>query len=229
MAEALRVKTYPEGWVVAASHQLEGRGSFLNLWEDQPGKNILMSIYLKPDFLSVKNHFDWNRMISVSVASCFKNNFGIDLKIKWPNDFYAGEKKIGGLLIENVFAGLNFKQSIVGIGINLNQTVFSENLNTASSIINEFKLNLDVASVIESICKTIEVNYLKMKACSLTDLNEQYQQNLFGKNQLRQFKAADKIFEGEIEGVDDVGNLMLRVNQSIQKFEHKQIVFLFNI
>ena len=115
-----------EGTVISASFQYEGRGQIGRFWESEAEKNITCSTILRPDFLEASDQFQLNIAISLALhdfISHFLDNK--DVKIKWPNDIYVGDKKIAGILLQNSLIGKKVNSTIVGTGININQTEFS--------------------------------------------------------------------------------------------------------
>src|SRR5205823_6191960 len=106
----------PEGVVVVTDFQTAGRGQDRIGWESEPGKNLLLSVLLKPASLDVKRIFLLSKAVSLALKDLM-TEYKIESKIKWPNDIYVGEKKICGTLIENTLRGEQLQQSIVGIGL----------------------------------------------------------------------------------------------------------------
>ena len=125
-----------EGTVIMADHQFAGRGQKDNIWYSQAGKNLTFSIYLKPSSLAVSKQFVLNMVICLGIVDALKPILGNDSKIKWPNDIYFKNNKLGGILIENSTKGYQLKESIIGIGLNVNQKDFPESLSRVTSISN---------------------------------------------------------------------------------------------
>src|SRR5882757_1221638 len=105
----------PEGTVVITDNQTAGRGQRGNIWETDPGLNITFSLLLKPGFLAAKNQFRLNMAVSLAVAEGLKRYVSSEVKLKWPNDIFISNKKIGGILIENQLQGMSLSESIVGV------------------------------------------------------------------------------------------------------------------
>lgn len=124
--------------VVTADFQKAGRGQRGNGWESAPGENLLMSMFISPDDLSARNQFLISKMVSVSVAAVLERLLPGDalVRIKWPNDIYVNERKVCGILIENIL-GQNgrIQHSIIGIGLNVNQAVFLSGAPNPGSLI----------------------------------------------------------------------------------------------
>src|SRR5690606_4854707 len=108
-------KPVPEGTVILAEEQFAGRGQFDNKWLSQPGQNLTFSILLSPSFLPISQQFSLNIAISLAINDVLCSFIGSGCEIKWPNDIIFDDRKLGGVLIENIIRGTNWKYSIVGI------------------------------------------------------------------------------------------------------------------
>ena len=110
---------------VAARRQTAGRGQRGNSWESEPGSNLTLSLLLRPEGIHVARSFCLSEAVAVAVAETVEAIApGIKVAIKWPNDIYVNDSKIAGILIENVISGSAISRSIVGVGLNVNQTEF---------------------------------------------------------------------------------------------------------
>jgi len=119
----IRENVVLEGTVFLAYEQTAGRGQLSNFWESEAGKNLTFSLVLYPDFLEIRRQFMLSKVVTLGIYTAL-HKYVDQLKIKWPNDIYAGNRKLGGILIENsIMYGL-LKSSVVGIGLNVNQSVF---------------------------------------------------------------------------------------------------------
>ncbi len=217
-----------DGTVIMADHQFAGRGQSNNVWESKPGENLTFSIYLNPTFLAVNHQFELNKAICLGIIDYLISLIGDDCKIKWPNDIYYQDKKIGGILIENVTKGYQLKDSIVGIGLNINQKEFGELNYRASSLSKILHQDYDLDKLLAQICQSIEKRYLQLKAKKFEVLNTDYTTKLFRLNELHLFKIDEQDMEGIIIGVDKNGRLQLEINNSIREFDLKEITFIFN-
>lgn len=120
--------------VIVADFQTSGRGQRGNSWESDPGKNLLFSTVIFPEFLEARRQFLISQIISLAIKEEL-DTYTSDISIKWPNDIYWKEKKICGMLIENDLMGRNINQSIAGIGININQEIFHSSAPNPVSLI----------------------------------------------------------------------------------------------
>jgi BirA family biotin operon repressor/biotin-[acetyl-CoA-carboxylase] ligase len=216
----------PEGTVIMAENQYSGRGQVESTWHAEPGKNLTFSILLKPSFLPVHQQFILNMAISTAIQRALGKIIGAGLTIKWPNDIYYYDQKIGGILIENILSGSSIKACIVGIGINVNQEVFEEHLNgRAGSIYQILHKNVNLIWLLAEICSHIEASYLKLKGGNHWNLREDYLKFLYRFNVKANYRQNGEIFEGRIVGVSDQGYLSVETESGIKMYNFKEIEF----
>ena len=115
-----------EGTAIMAEYQQSGKGQRGSGWLSDEGANLLVSLIFYPRFLSPNNQFYLNIIASLAVMETVNNFCRADVKVKWPNDVYANERKIAGILIENSIRGSQIFSSVIGIGLNINQTSFPQ-------------------------------------------------------------------------------------------------------
>src|SRR5690606_15138000 len=172
--------------------------------------------------------FNLNILISLGVLN-WLTHYVKDVSIKWPNDIYIGKKKVGGILIENQLLGSSIKSSIVGIGINVNQETFPEELNNRATSLN-LEMQCEQALDIETCCREmlseIFTLYKQINLTSIENLITQYTAALFRVSQPSQFVVKGKQIEGTIRGVDRTGRLIVLVNNIAQHFDLKEIRFI---
>jgi len=114
---------YRHGDVVWAERQSAGRGQRGHAWSSAEGENLTFSLVLEPVRLAVGEQFLLSQAVALALVDTFAA-CGIDTRIKWTNDIYAGDRKLVGILIEHRYSGPTLARSVVGIGINVNQTAF---------------------------------------------------------------------------------------------------------
>lgn len=215
-----------EGLVVSAKEQTGGRGQRGSTWESEPHQNLLLSIALYPSFLDLEKQFLLNKIISLAVADfindCLKQNpFSVEeheVKIKWPNDIYVNDKKIAGILIENSVRNDKIGSSVVGIGINMNQTEFKSTVTNPISLKSIKNENSDLKECMERLCSFIEARYLQLKTLNFTKVNSDYEKVLFRFNQWNKFKDERGIlFSARIIGTSKEGKLILEKENGEKK------------
>ncbi len=219
----------PEGTVIMADEQYAGRGQQENTWQATPGKNLTFSILLNPTFLPLNQQFMLNMAVSVALQNALQT-FIIGVSIKWPNDIYYKKKKIGGVLIENTIIGTSFKNTVVGIGINVNEQFFSQDLkDKAISLHQILRQDVDITKLLLQICVSLEQAYLQLKAKNFTFLRNIYNANLYQLNIKASYRQNGEVFDGTILGVSTMGKLIVQKDHKPLEFNFKEIEFLNTI
>ncbi len=224
-AELLQNNLIEEGLLVYTDFQSKGRGQRGNIWQSNIGENIMASLILKPEFIKVSSQFNLNIAFSVALYKTFEPFLGDNFKIKWPNDLYYNEQKIGGVLIENTILGDKISSSIIGFGININQTNF-ENIN-ATSLKNIRGKDFQLNTIYESILENFEICYDEYKNGNFETLKENYLKILFGMKEIRSFIKGQETFLGKIIGISDFGKLQIFIDGYTEEFDFKEISFVF--
>lgn len=222
--EMTRKSDITEGTVIITDQQKNGRGQRGNDWISEPGKNITMSIVLRPNFMEASMQFFLNMAISLAVDSTIKYYIPYSkCYIKWPNDMLIDRKKIAGILIENGLSGRNLDFSVVGIGLNVNQSAFIGL--SATSFKNQLGQEVSLPEIYERLIHYIESYYLKLKAYRFKEIKDEYLKSLFGYRLSLRYRAEFE-FEGVIEDVTDSGLLCIYVNGGTKFFDFKEIEFM---
>ncbi len=181
---------------VYADFQTKGKGQRANVWEAEQGKNLLISFYLKPNF-SPKKQFLISQIVSISIVELLETFNISGVAIKYPNDILAERKKISGVLIENIIQRKTIKHSIIGIGLNVNQTSFC-NLPNATSIKKIINQDVDIELLIVKLSSLIKNNYQRDEKY----ISKQYLKYLFYKGKKNTFMTDKKTYNGELIGFD---------------------------
>jgi len=215
-----------EGTIVAASYQNVGKGYGTNLWESEKGKNILISILLFPSFLPVEKNFLLSKAVSLGILNYVASKSN-GIKIKWPNDIYYKEQKLAGILIENIVKGDKLNQSIVGIGLNINQKTF---LSNAPNPVSLNKITRKLYPIDQEIIKlrtSIQFFYNKLKLGKYNEINSDYLKYLYRYNEVHIFKCDNKHFKAKITGITEFGYLEILTEQNEKRaFDFKEIEFV---
>ena len=122
--ENVHARMAKHGKAYFSTNQIAGKGQRGKVWEAEKGQNIALSIVLEPSMLSIVQQFRLSTVVSLACFNFLSKYAGEETSIKWPNDIYWRDRKAGGVLIENILQGKDWKYSVVGIGININQTIF---------------------------------------------------------------------------------------------------------
>lgn len=217
---------FPEGSVVVASSQTKGRGQGQNKWQSEAGKNLTCSFVLYPEFLAASDQFYISKVVSLAVADLV-GLYTDKVSIKWPNDIYAGDKKIAGLLIENTIERNSIKASVVGIGLNVNQKDFSANIPNPVSLLNLTKAKQELDEILETLGNILEYRYGMLKDREYELIDENYLSMLYRYKKYSLFEVKGKRIAGSIEGVAPTGELIFKNEKSeILQFGYKEIEYV---
>jgi len=222
----IRENVVLEGTVFLAYEQTAGRGQLSNFWESEAGKNLTFSLVLYPDFLEIRRQFMLSKVVTLGVYTAL-HKYVDHLKIKWPNDIYAGNRKLGGILIENsIMYGL-LKSSVVGIGLNVNQTVFRNAAPNPMSLRILTNQHYDTDCILTEVLTAINYYYMLLREGEDEKIDQEFISVLYRLNEKHLFKAEDEVFSGEIIGVNEIGQLLVRKeNGKIMDFHFKEVEFL---
>ena len=219
----------PEGTLIITDKQLAGRGQRGNVWLAEPGQNLTFSTIFRPHFLAPTEQFWLNIALSVGISDTLMPLTDRLLRVKWPNDLYVENQKLGGILIENTIQGQSLAWSVVGLGLNVNQTRFD--LPTATSLQARFPLpeGYNLPGLLTTLCEHIEKRYLQLKAGHRAALKATYLQRLFRYQELHPYRNVwtGEQFEGTIVGVDETGQLALMVEGQVRYVHFKEIEVVF--
>ena len=151
--------------VVVADYQTAGRGCGSNTWESERGKNLLFSMLIHPTDIVANEQFRITEAVSVALCQTLQSYIKSRVEIKWPNDIYVGDKKICGMLIENTLQGSVIKDSIIGIGLNVNQTAFKSDAPNPVSIHQLTGRETDLKELLQAFLHAFEVTYHSKTTC----------------------------------------------------------------
>jgi len=209
-----------------AHEQTKGKGQRGKLWQTGTAENIAISIVIDPEPLQQQQQFYLSIAVALACFDFFNKYGGDETKIKWPNDLYWRDRKAGGVLIETVLRGSNWKWAVVGIGININQTKFSEELKNPVSLKQITGKKFDVVELAKELQLSVMKRVAEINERALDILLKEYNGLLYKLNQKVTLKHNNAIFETVIDGVSDSGQL--QVTGSMQKqFNFGEVEFLF--
>jgi BirA family biotin operon repressor/biotin-[acetyl-CoA-carboxylase] ligase len=224
--ELLAKERIPEGTIVIATEQHSGRGQMGNTWKAEPGKNLTLSVIFYPEFLDADKQFYLNMAVALAVKDFCESVLRDEIKIKWPNDIYWRDKKLGGILIENTITGSRISSSVVGIGINVLQDDFDESLPNPVSLLQISNLEFKLDTLVEGLAVFLEKYYLQLRQLHFNFLDRGYTEALYRYQQTHEFRKGEQVFRGEINGVGKDGKLIMHCNGKEQRFNFKEIEFV---
>lgn len=215
-----------EGTVFLAYEQSNGRGQMKNFWESEPGKNLTFSIVLFPDFLEIRKQFMLSKVVTLGIYAAL-NPFVDNLRIKWPNDIYAGDQKLGGILIENSILYHSIKSSVIGIGLNINQTEFLSNAPNPVSLKLLANKEFDADLILTQILQQIDFYYALLKDQQVKRIDQEFISVLYRFRENNWFQDEQGKFEGQITGVNSIGQLLVKkANGQLMAYHFKEVEFL---
>ena len=214
--------------IVTAETQTKGKGQMGSKWISESGKNLIVSILEKEVLQNINQIFDLNVVVAVSILQAIETFKIKNLSIKWPNDIMAGNKKIGGILIENVIKPNNIIYSIIGFGLNVNQTNFDD-LPNASSLKNIANKTFEKELILIKIVEFLEKNINILKNNQQNQLWELYNKLLYKKDKIMAFEDQNnEKFMGIIQKVTPSGKLvLLKETDILQEYDVKEIKMLY--
>lgn len=209
--------------VVYTLNQTAGRGMEGNHWESQGGKNISFSIICHPNMVKPSEQFIISMAIAVDIITVLQKLYPVgkdNFKVKWPNDIYWKDKKLGGILIENTLKGYRMDSCIIGIGINVNQEFFKSDAPNPVSLKHILRKETDPIELMELISDQFSQTLQVIKLLEDTDnhslnirydsIRDDYHRLLYRyDNQLHAFQEGDSTFEAKIRKVQNDGRLTL--------------------
>lgn len=222
-ADLIKEKPQIEGTTIITQDQTQGRGQRGNTWESEAGKNAIFTVILKPTLVPIQNQFQLHLITTLAIHHTLFPILGKELKIKWPNDIYYKDRKLGGILIENTLKGTQIETSVVGIGININQLLFSDI--RATSLKDITSEAFDINDLIEKILLHLEKQYLDLKGGHLKTLENQYLRRLYLFNEECNYESNGRVFRGKIIGIDPHGLLEIQEDETVHQFAFKEVIY----
>jgi BirA family biotin operon repressor/biotin-[acetyl-CoA-carboxylase] ligase len=205
------------GTAYLAMEQTNGKGQRGKTWTSKPGENIMLSVVLEPKALTIGNQFILSAVVALACYDFLKKYTDPEMtRIKWPNDLYWQDRKAGGVLVES---GVGSQESgvtgllrvIVGIGINVNQTAFGEQLRNPVSIKQITGKNWDIIELAKELCVCLEQRYSILTTKNAANkILEEYNALLYKLNEKVRLKKDNAVFETVIKGISPDGRLLTK-------------------
>ena len=228
LKEISSVETLEDYTVVVANKQENGRGQMGKVWQSKSGENLTFSVFKRVKGLEFSNQFYLSIVTALALYNTLKSYNVPNLFVKWPNDILSANKKIAGVLIENVVKQNRLEYSIVGIGLNVNQTEFN-NLSSATSLKNNTGKTFNLDEVLHKFLTEFKIAYKSLESDTFEALKIDYESKLFRKNKPSTFKNAEgSLFSGFIKGISSNGNLIVLLeDEVIEEFNLNEITLLY--
>lgn len=202
----------PEGLVLSADEQTNGHGRRGRDWVAPPGSSLLLSILLRPTWLTPGDGFFLTILGAVASAEAIEQATGLAIGLKWPNDLELGGLKIGGVLVETEVRGNQLRWSVLGIGINTNwdPTNVAELATTATSLSRATGQEIAQAQLLKALVQRLDHYYLRLRGGSGDELFEAWRGRLTTLGQMVRIEGAGTTLEGIAEDVTAQGALLVR-------------------
>jgi BirA family biotin operon repressor/biotin-[acetyl-CoA-carboxylase] ligase len=213
------------GIAVRTDLQRKGKGQHGNHWVSEEGKNLLFSYVLHTAAFPISRQFMLNIAACVSVADFLIHDLQMsNISIKWPNDIYADNRKMAGILIENVLRGSSWHHAVVGIGLNVNQDVFPDDV-LASSVFLETRQHYLVKQILQDLLVHVNRNY-QLFIEDDDELLKRYNKLLYRREKEIEFSLGERILTGRITAVGRDGRISIISGGETQMYRHKEIGFV---
>lgn len=226
LKELVRKEHVPEGSAVVAKFQTKGRGQADSSWESAYDKNLLFSIVIYPDGIWASRQFLISQIAALSVKEtleCYTDQ----VSIKWPNDIYRKDQKISGMLIENDLSGQTICCSVIGIGINVNQSFFTGNLPNPVSLYQITGKEWSRDEIFHRFLRKFFDYYLLLLQEKETWIRERYLAALYRKDGFYPYSDANGRFQAQIQAIDLTGHLVLQLeNGERRRYAFKEVSYV---
>lgn len=214
-----------EGTMVVADEQTRGRGRQGRSWFGSPGLNIYSSVLLKPRFLPVDQQANINFCVSLAIADTLREFIPYArIHIKWPNDVMLNRGKVAGILIESTIGNRLLDYVVAGIGINVNERSFPDELHFATSMVQQSGQVFRITDVIGELCRKLEYRYQQLLTKDGRRLQcREYNVLLYSREKKVVFNHDGKEMEGVVKEVDCHGRLSIQLEEGLKKFNQGEI------
>lgn len=213
--------------VVWAEWQSAGRGQRGHSWHSVENENLTFSVVLQPHFLPIVEQFLLSEVVALALVDTMAD-WGIECRIKWTNDIYAADRKLVGVLIEQSLSAERIERTIVGIGINVNQLTFPDDLPNPTSMACEVGESVEREAVLGSFIRHLEELYGVLERGDKHLIEERYRQTMYhlGEEYTYAYASGER-FRATIRGVRPSGELRLEhTDGTIGEYAFKEVEFV---
>ena len=222
----LQTSDVKSGTAVVTFNQSNGRGQKGNHWLSEPEKNLSYSLVIKPDYIPARNQFLLSEFVSLTVKALL-DDYTKEITIKWPNDIYYKNSKIGGILIENKLEGSLIAYSVIGIGLNINQTVFPTELPNPVSLSQITSEIYDLKELAEKLHRRLITAFGHLNTDNESDIRKYYLNSLYRRDGYHPYSDNQGAFKARILDINAHGQLILEHEEGVAKeYDFKDVTFL---
>lgn len=222
-----RKPIYGHGDIIWAEQQTGGRGQRGHTWLSAAGENLTFTLVVEPRFLEARLQFQLLQTIALALCDCFAH-FAIDTRIKWTNDIYHADRKLVGILIEHFYTGQHLRRTLVGIGINVNQTLFDPTLPNPTSMRLISGKDFAREEVLACFECCFAIRYAALEQGNAAHLADDYHTRMYRRGEEQAFLLPDGTpLRARIEGVEADGHLILQhADGSRHHYSFKEVEFV---
>lgn len=222
----LAFENVPEWTVAVADFQTKGKGQGTNVWESRFRENLCFSVILYPKAFEAVNMFYISKAVSLALCDALAVQ-NIEACIKWPNDIYVGDKKIAGILIEQSIMNQKVLHSVVGIGLNVNQTEFSSWIPNPVSVSQLLNKEIPLEFLLHDVLLRMQEYIQKVNAHQFEAIDKLYKAKLYRRTGFHSYKSGNQTFDAQIYGVEPRGGLILTDAQGRKTtYQFKEVEFI---
>ncbi len=224
LKEMLRSEKLPEGFLLSTDFQSAGKGQPGNSWESETGKNLLFTLLLYPHSIPIQQFFMISQITSLTIKKAL-DSYCDDIRIKWPNDIYWKDKKLGGILIENSLMRDRIEQSFIGIGLNINQEQFLSDAPNPISLRQITGKEQNREAILEALHKELLQLYQQHNT---EEIQKEYHQHLYRNKGYHPYTDSEsgELFSAKIIAVQMDGKLILEDETGkTREYYFKEVVF----
>jgi BirA family biotin operon repressor/biotin-[acetyl-CoA-carboxylase] ligase len=216
----------PSGSVVLADYQTAGRGQTGNSWESEAGQNLTFSVLFRPVDAPANRPFVISEMASLCVKYTL-DRYLPDVSVKWPNDLYCKDRKITGILIENTILRSRVSRSIIGIGINVNQTKFGADMPNPVSMAQVTGAVHDRMAVLEDFRQIFAAQSGRLNHKHYDAIHDDYLNAVYHRDGYYRYAEGKEVFEAKIYDIEPDGHLILeRANGLRSRYAFKEVAYV---
>ncbi|WP_010520739.1 biotin--[acetyl-CoA-carboxylase] ligase [Aquimarina agarivorans] len=227
LKELLRKQNIIKPTCVWTKAQTNGRGQRGSKWQSESGKNLTFSVFFVTNEAIKATPFVLNMLTTLSIKKVLNRYNLPQLKIKWPNDILSANKKIGGILIENSYQNGVLSETVIGVGININQEDFT-GLPKASSVKNLIGISLSLEGILDEILNSLETFFKNYQEEDFEKVKRDFEAVLFRNKKPSTFEVSGNQFVGIIQGVSNGGLLkVLQQDNCLNYYDVKEIALKY--
>lgn len=212
--------------VATADYQTAGRGQKGSFWESEKGKNLLLGILLRPTFLHPSEQFYLSEICALALVETL-DNYTEGCSIKWPNDIYYADRKVSGMLLEHKLQGTTLSQTIVGIGLNVNQRTFLSDAPNPVSLVQILNQEICRETLLDAFLQRFQTYYARLEQQDFSTIHSSYVNRLYRHNAWATFREEADTFMGRIVDVETTGRIVIETVKGIKRrFTFKEVAYV---